>query len=201
MTTNVRVVKVGGSLFGFDLLPERTLAWLERQPPAATIFIGGGGELVKPLRDAHERFVLDQECSHWLAIRAMTVTSRLLAKLLNVELVERFEVVEQLAGASRVAACVLDVEEFMRVREPLLPGLHLPRDWTCTSDSIAARVAEALDAEELVLLKSVRLFKGRHYADAARQGLVDAHFPQAVAKLSGIRWVCLRDDPNDSGYD
>jgi aspartokinase-like uncharacterized kinase len=193
MTTNMRVVKVGGSLFGFDQLPDRTQAWLDQQPPAITIFIGGGGDLIKPLRAAHERFSLDQEGSHWLAVRAMTVTSRLLATLLNVELVERFEVVEQLVRSGRLAACVLDVEEFMRLRETQDSGCRLPHDWTCSSDSIAARVAEVLTADELVLLKSVPLPAGTNYAEAAKQGLVDAHFPQAASRLKNIQWVCLRD--------
>ncbi len=193
MTTFVRVAKVGGSLFSFEELPERGQAWLDQQPPGITIFIGGGGDLVDPLRAAHERFSLDQEGSHWLAVRAMTVTSRLLAKLLNVELVERFEVVEQLVREGRLTACVLDVEEFMRLRETQSPGCRLPHDWSCTSDSIAGRIAEVLNADELVLLKSVPLPSGTTYADAAKQGLVDAHFPQTASVLKDIRWVCLRE--------
>ena len=101
MAVLVRVVKVGGSLFGFEHLPDRGQAWLALQPPGVSVFIGGGGDLVQPLRAVHERFSLDQEASHWLAVRAMTVTSRLLAKLLDVELVERLEVVEQLMREER----------------------------------------------------------------------------------------------------
>lgn len=193
MTTTVRVVKVGGSLFSFQQLPERTQAWLEQQTPAVTIFIGGGGDLIELLRAAHERFSLDQEGSHWLAVRAMTVTSRLLAKLLNVELVERFEVVEQLIQMNRLTACVLDVEEFLRTKEPQMAGCHLPCDWSCSSDSIAARVAEVLHADDFVLLKSVPFPAGTSYTEAAQQGLVDGHFPQAAARLNNVRWVCLRD--------
>ena len=96
MSNYIRVVKVGGSLFDFDQFPERGRQWLDEQPPALTILVGGGGDLVQPLRIVHERFSLDQETSHWLAVRAMTVTSRLLANLLDIVLVERFEVVEQL---------------------------------------------------------------------------------------------------------
>src|SRR5688572_15034003 len=100
----MRVVKVGGSLFSFDRMPDRVHAWHDEQPQGATIFIGGGGGLVQPLRSVQERFGLSEEASHWLAVRAMTVTSRLLAKLLDVELVERFEVIEQLSNTRRVTA-------------------------------------------------------------------------------------------------
>jgi len=199
MTTGIIVTKVGGSLFGYEQMPERVHAWREKQPSGMTIFIGGGGDLVRPLRTAHERFGLNEESSHWLAIRAMTVTSRLLAKLLDVELVERFEVIEQLVSARRSASCVLDVEEFLRQREPLLPGCRLPCDWSATSDAIAARVAEVLPAYELVLLKSVAYPAESTLQRAADQGLVDGHFPTAAAGLSRIRWVNLRAPELDNG--
>ena len=50
MNETVRVVKVGGSLFSFAEMPERVHAWCDRQPPATTVFIGGGGDLVQPLK-------------------------------------------------------------------------------------------------------------------------------------------------------
>lgn len=192
MAVLVRVVKVGGSLFGFEQLPERGQSWLAQQAPGVSVFIGGGGDLVQPLRAVHERFSLDEEASHWLAVRAMTVTSRLLAKLLDIELVERFEIVEQLIREERPTACVLDCEQFLRTREAQSDGARLTRDWTCTSDSIAARIAEVLSADELVLLKSTALPAGTQYSDAARLGLVDRHFPDAAKMLKQIRWVNLR---------
>lgn len=191
MNETVRVVKVGGSLFSFAEMPERVHAWCDRQPPATTVFIGGGGDLVQPLRTAHERFRLSEEVSHWLAVRAMTVTSRLLAKLLDVELVDRFEVVEQMAETGRVAACVLDVEEFLRLREPQLPGVRLPCDWTCTSDAIAARVAEVLSADDMVLMKAAAYPPFLTLSAAATQGLIDSHLPTAVAHLPLVRWINL----------
>ena len=199
MTTGITVTKVGGSLFGYEQMPDRVHAWREKQPAGTTIFIGGGGDLVRPLRTAHERFGLNEESSHWLAIRAMTVTSRLLAKLLDVELVERFEVIEQLVHARRNAACVLDVEEFLRQREPALAGCRLPCDWSATSDAIAARVAEVLSADELVLLKSVAYPPATSLQSAADLGLVDGHFPTAAAAIKQLRWVNLRAPELDSG--
>jgi aspartokinase-like uncharacterized kinase len=195
----IMVTKVGGSLFGYEQMPERVHAWRAQQPTGMTIFIGGGGDLVRPLRTAHERFGLNEESSHWLAIRAMTVTSRLLAKLLNVELVERFEVIEQLVNAQRNAACVLDVEEFLRQREPALPGCRLPCDWSATSDAIAARVAEVVQAQELALLKSVSYPPAISLQKAADLGLVDGHFPTAVASVKQLRWVNLRAPELDNG--
>jgi aspartokinase-like uncharacterized kinase len=191
MNDNLQIVKVGGSLFCCDEMPARVHAWLEGQPPGTTLFIGGGGDLVQPLRTAHERFRLSDEASHWLAVRAMTVTSRLLAKLLNVELVEQFGTVVQLADSQRPAACVLDVEEFLLAREPHLPGCRLPRDWSCSSDSIAARVAAVLAARRLVLLKSVPYPDATGLTRASTLGLVDGHFPTAAADLPELCWINL----------
>jgi dihydroneopterin aldolase len=191
MTNALRVVKVGGSLFDAADMPQLVHAWIERQPAGITVVIGGGGDLVQPLRSAQERFRLRDEDSHWLAVRAMTVTSRLLAQLLNVELVEQFDVIQQLVRGQRVVTCVLDVEEFLRRHEPGLPGRRLPLDWSCTSDSIAARVAAALSADELILMKSVAYPANLPLADASATGLVDGHFPSAVAELDRLRWVNL----------
>jgi hypothetical protein len=121
----------------------------------------------------------------------MTVTSRLLAKLLDVELVDRFEIAEQMASNGRVTACVLDVEDFLRTREPQLPGVPLPCDWNCTSDAIAARVAEALTADDLVLMKATSYPTFTTLNAACEKGLIDAHFPIAVAQLPLVRWVNL----------
>jgi aspartokinase-like uncharacterized kinase len=191
MNSSVRVVKVGGSLFSYADMPDRVKDWTDRQSPGTTVFIGGGGDLVQPLRTAHERFRLSDEASHWLAVRAMTVTSRLLAKLLDIELVDHLETIEQNVGARRDTACVLDVEDFLRQREPRMAGCRLPCDWTCTGDAIAARVAEVLDADDMVLMKAVTYPVGTTLAAASRAGLVDGHFPLAAVGLRRIRWVNL----------
>jgi hypothetical protein len=61
-----------------------------------------------------------------------------------------------------------------------------------TSDSIAARVAEVVGAD-LVLLKSVDLPAGLSWEVAAAGGLVDATFGSIVARAGlQLRWVNLR---------
>ena len=250
----LRVVKVGGSLFGFAPLPQSLRRWLAAQAPAQNILIAGGGALADAVRHADDCFQLGDAAAHDLAVRAMSVSARVLATILPeatlVEDVRDAVCGSRLAGCGlRDAACglpasgrsdgqgatgvspvqgataglsgstqssvpslalrasiegpsatdtrhnagapiILDVESFLRDVEPAMPGEALPRNWGVTSDSIAARVAVALDADELVLLKS-RLPSGTLDALVAGR-YVDRYFPRAVRPLGSVRCVDLR---------
>ena len=65
-----------------------------------------------------------------------------------------------------------------------------------TSDSIAARLAEVLGADEVVLLKSQDPPSQASLAELAASGYVDAWFPEAAAGLS-VRLVNLRSEENE----
>ena len=87
---------------------------------------------------------------------------------------------------------VFAVADFLRRVEPQLSGPSLPHAWSVTSDSIAARLASALEACELVLMKSRDAVVGLTAEEAAQAGLVDEFFPVAAAGLPALRWVNLR---------
>jgi aspartokinase-like uncharacterized kinase len=88
--------------------------------------------------------------------------------------------------------CVLDVERFLRASANVPGRMQLPFGWEVTSDSIAASVADATHAEELVLLKSTALPAALTRSAAAEAGFVDSFFPHASRNLGHIRWVDLR---------
>jgi aspartokinase-like uncharacterized kinase len=71
----------------------------------------------------------------------------------------------------------------------------LPHSWAVTSDSIAARVAVRLGAEELLLLKSAPLPPGIDRTGAARLGLVDPAFTAVARPLGRVLYLNLRDPP------
>jgi hypothetical protein len=104
---------------------------------------------------------------------------------------------QQLVRWPRTAAArqvrILDPEPFLTDVEPHLPGRPLPHEWQATSDSIAARVAHALDADDLVLLKSAVCRDNNSLQGAADQGYFDPFFPQAAEGLPLVRSVNLRD--------
>jgi aspartokinase-like uncharacterized kinase len=183
----VRVVKLGGSLLEWPGLVARLQSWLAAQPPSVNVLIVGGGALVDKLRELDAAHNLPAAASHLLAIRAMTVTAALVAEL--VPRARLFEAIEQLDRSELDAPQILDVRRFLS--QDRASGDPLPASWDVTSDSIAARVATALDAHELVLLKSALPAGPANFEALARSGYVDAYFPRA-AQTSRIRCVNLR---------
>ena len=181
------VAKLGGSLLVWDELPQRLQSWLDEQPPAAYVLIAGTGPLGDFVRQADERFHLGQEHSHWLCIDALSITARLLSQVLK-----EVPLVDSLAAVREAdLRCVLDPRPFLQSEEATTPGTRLPHDWDATTDSIAARVAECLKAQRLVLLKSCDP-PATSIEAASLAGFVDRHFPAAAATLPRVECVNLR---------
>jgi aspartokinase-like uncharacterized kinase len=149
----LRVVKVGGSLFEAEDLPDRLCDWLEAFPPGPCVLVAGGGGMVDELRRLDKLRPLGEAAAHWAAISIMDVTAWLLATWLQ------FDVTSDYAG---LQDRLYDADEpivfapgrFLREVEPKLLGTRLAKNWEVTSDSIAVRLATVLVAGEVVLLKS-----------------------------------------------
>ena len=178
-----RVIKVGGSLLQYANLAARFADWSNRQEKAdQTIVVVGGGRIVDEIRRFDDRFALSNVASHWLAIRAMSVTAQLFSEIVN-----GFEMVSTLPEPDVVGHFVLDPHEVLR------QASDLPIGWHVTSDSIAWHFANRLNADELVLLKSVR----REYSSlqaAAEAGYVDEYFPVVARPCPSVRIGSLLTD-------
>jgi aspartokinase-like uncharacterized kinase len=161
----LRVIKLGGSLLDWPDWVGQFRRWLAAQPPATNVLVVGGGAVVDALRALDRACPLRPATSHWLAVRAMSVTAAIAAELLGD--VPDLE--------------ILDVESFLRKDQRRSDAL--PCGWHVTSDSIAARAATTLEAAELVLVKSALPGAGDY---------VDAYFPSAARGLT-VRFVDLRD--------
>lgn len=221
MTRPQRVIKLGGSLLEFDQLVPHLRHWLAAQPPMDNVILVGGGRLADAIRDAYSLHALSEEAAHWLCIRILNVTAELLARLMpEAVLINEIDVLlEQSDGE---VPRIFEPERFLRDeaswwekirsgKTSRLPAdsvglrcaakasadpvpLPLPHSWDVTSDSIAARLAVFLQADELVLLKSSVPMHSITLPDAADTGYVDRYFPLAAAGLRRIRCVNLRDD-------
>ena len=190
----LRIVKIGGSLFDWPQLPQALCAWLDAEPIATNVLIAGGGALADIIRQADATFRLGEQQSHCLCLDVMGVTARLLTGLLagRSRLVDDWDTLVMLRLSQSCLA--FDVRQFLTHVEPLWEGDPLPHTWDVTSDSIAARVAIAVGAQELVLLKSCPPGDGQDVRQWAEAGVVDRHFPRAIGGFPGtIRLINLRE--------
>jgi aspartokinase-like uncharacterized kinase len=190
--SELRIVKVGGSLLALHDLPLRLTTWLNRQPPATNVLLAGGGVLTDAVRAWDERFALGEEHSHWLCVDLLDVTAQLLHGLLtDSQLCKDWRLIADYPVA--LSPVVFAPARFLREEEHLLPGRPLPHTWATTSDSIAARLAEITKAAELVLLKSVPPLVGG--LDTLASGYVDQGFVEAARCVPRVRFVDLCTNP------
>lgn len=168
------VVKVGGSLFDHPRLRAGLRQYLGGLA-GRTLVVAGGGDFAEAVRRLDRCHALGEEAAHWLALRSLTLSHAFLNQLL--------------AGAEGVR--LVDVYAFA-VQDETAAG-RLPHTWEVTTDSLAARIAQRQQAQELVLLKSVGLAEGATWDDAAEAGIVDAYFPRIARVLTcRIRLVNFR---------
>ena len=185
----LRVIKLGGSLFDCPDLVERFHAWLSCQPTAANVMIVGGGGLADVLRGIDRRHRLGDATAHRLCIRAMSLTAELAARLLGKAVLTGWPLEARWLGGDDRRLRVVDVSQFI-VDDQKRSNDPLPCSWQVTSDSIAARMAAVLRADELVLLKSATP-NGSTLEELAAVGFVDRFFPRA-AITRPLRIVNLR---------
>jgi aspartokinase-like uncharacterized kinase len=186
------VIKLGGSLLGLPDLPARLRNIRADFSRPRSVLLCGGGETVEQIRRWDRAYGLGEEASHWIALRALTINALVLERAAPlVEHVESSGSFEAVWSSGKVP--LYDAHAFIRDVDESAPD-PLPRRWRVTSDSIAARMAAALGAGEVVLLKSVTAPEGITIAEAARQGIVDAHFPIAAEGIARVVTVNLRED-------
>jgi aspartokinase-like uncharacterized kinase len=196
----VRVVKVGGSLLDLPDLPLRINDWLAAQPAAHNVLIVGGGPLVEQVRRWHlgqrsaEKGPFEEVAAHWICIDLMSVTARIFhAWLPGLKFTAEMRMVKR--RVQKAGETLFDVAKWMRREEGTLPGTPLPCQWEVTSDSIAARLAIVLSADELVLLKSSRpQTKDPRLTSLAEEAYIDRMLPLLAAELPPLRMVNFRDE-------
>ena len=147
MRPRVTVIKIGGGLTAIPgALGTVCRAVADAARSAAIVVVPGGGPFADAVRAFDRDHGVSADASHWMAMLAMDQYAEVLA--------ERIEgaVLVQEAGAAVEAVdpagvAVLAPTRWMRAADVL------PHTWDATSDSVAAFVAGALDAERLVLVK------------------------------------------------
>jgi aspartokinase-like uncharacterized kinase len=172
------VVKLGGSLFAGQYL-RPWLDVLATHGRGCLVIVPGGGPFADQVRAAQKRWCFDDAIAHRMAMLGMAQYGLMLAGLQS-ELMPAVDEAEIGSGlrANKIPVWVPD-----GVR-----SLEVPRDWSATSDSLAAALAARLRVKRLVLVKSIRLAAERISArELARQGVIDQTFPRLFTKA---RYAC-----------
>lgn len=177
------VVKVGGSLLTRPDLGPAITNWLaqrlaNRQPQAQVNFIVGGGAIVDAFRQLDAIHSLDPVSLHWQCVAALRHTAEILAELISGSAIINSEAAfdSHRRSATAVGRFVIIPEVFFHRNS----GDCLPCDWRTTSDSIAALLANKIDANQLVLLKSCDIPKNIDLSEAARREIIDPTFSTIV---------------------
>jgi aspartokinase-like uncharacterized kinase len=144
------VVKLGGGLARAPGGLARAAAAIRLAANRSPLLVvPGGGKLADAVRAAELELGITPTAAHWMAILAMDQFAHALASTIPTATVAHDPAEVQAALASSQVP-VLAPYRWM------LAADVLPHGWQATSDSIAAFIAGALDAERLVLLKPLR---------------------------------------------
>jgi 5-(aminomethyl)-3-furanmethanol phosphate kinase len=172
--SNILVLKIGGSLAETGRLKDLLALIADAKRPV--VVVPGGGGFAQKVRDLQNALRFDDKSAHRLAMLGMHQMAEMYFTL-----DPRFAAADSLDGIARI----LDIGGLTPVWMPLQmcqTDPEIPTDWSITSDGLAARLAERMGAAPLVLLKSVDVTPGETAADLARGGVVDAVFPDIVAR-------------------
>jgi 5-(aminomethyl)-3-furanmethanol phosphate kinase len=136
------------------------------------VVVPGGGPFADAVRHFDDLYGISPAAAHWMAVLAMDQYAHVLTERIPgaVLVEEAGAVFEQVAPG---VPAVLAPSRWMRAANVL------PQSWEVTSDSIAAFIAGALDAERLILIKPA--------TDSADP--VDPHFETALP--SGMAYSIL----------
>ena len=188
----LRIIKLGGSLLNRPEWPASLTRWLKVQPKMRNILVVGGGLAADAVRAFDKAHVLDPLASHRAAVEALGLSLRMAAIVLSqAHIITAIDATK--GNISPESLEIFDVRPFMQREENRVDANRLPHDWSATSDSIAARVAQVYKANRLVLLKSALPVCCNDWASAAGSGIVDSHFPQAVQEIPDACCVNLAD--------
>ncbi len=181
------VVKIGGSLLGSPEL-ERWLEIFVKYSDGKIVIVPGGGVFADAVRQAQKISKISDVTAHKLAVLAMDQFGHLLHSI-NPKLA--------------TASTELEIDERTWQHRAIvwlpshmvLSDETIPKNWDVTSDSIAAWLAEKLDATHLILLKSDKPDESKLSLKAiTNNGLVDFEFQNFVRNKMFSTWLVNKSD-------
>ena len=134
-----QVVKIGGSLF-----PDYAIELAKRLKNTSSVIILGGGEFANLIRKYDSKIKFSDETNHWTAIDCMEIIAKLVNdKVETAQLAYAIDEVSQIIDDGFTPIFV--VSDFLKSEDPF------ECSWDVTSDSIAAYVANLLNANLFIV--------------------------------------------------
>lgn len=185
---DIVVIKLGGSLSYSDVLVNCLNAVEKDYQGRAVIIVPGGGAFADQVRLAQQHWQFDDNTAHHMAILAM----QQMALMFN-GLKSDFAIAHTVAAIqeqlSRQAIVIWSPDSTE------LDNAGIRASWDITSDSLAAWLAKALSASELILVKSIAIDSQLSLRQLTEQGIVDKAFGDFVAQadfkidiVNGRQW-------------
>ena len=176
------VVKIGGSLETAPGLP-CLLASLADYGRSKVVIVPGGGQFADRVRAEQRAAGMNDATAHRLAIRSMEQYGALLCRMEP----RLYPVAEPdaIGGVGKEATVPVWFPAKL-----LGAQTDIPANWQVTSDSLALWFAGEINAEALILVKSVRN-KSRSAQELAASGYLDGYFPEMMKKVNLELIACV----------
>ncbi|MCK5499144.1 MAG: hypothetical protein KAI77_08080 [Gammaproteobacteria bacterium] len=179
------VIKLGGSLLTSGSL-KKWLSIITEHGAGKLVIVPGGGIFSEHVRDAQKKWKFDDKTAHQMALLAMEQYAHLLKSHAPVlDFSDSIEGIEKAVNLNQIPVWL-----------PFKMVTHcqaLSSNWNLTSDSLALWLANQLNAEHTLLVKSLSASE-INSRQLSELGMVDENFPEFVNKLeSGLWWL----DQND----
>ena len=194
------VVKLGGSLIGSPELK----SWLDafaQFGDGKVVIVPGGGLFADAVREAQAKTAIADATAHQMAVMAMDQYATLMVGL-NADLVTASSELEIAERGWQHRAVI------WKPSAMVLADHDLPMNWDLTSDSLAAWLASKLNAQHLLMVKSMSLSGSLpvsrnhqsqnharyHLQSLIEEGVVDPYFGQYLAHQIFKTWLVGKDE-------
>ena len=182
------VVKLGGSLMETSALK----CWLDtlvQFGDGKVVIVPGGGVFADAVRDAQTKTGIDDAIAHQMAVLAMDQYAMLMTGL-NADLVMASSELE-------IAECGWQHRAVVwKPSRMVLADKDLPMNWDLTSDSLAAWLAVKINAEHLLIVKSLseEIDVSIDVNSLVEAGCVDKCFAQYISHQPFDVWMLAKED-------
>ncbi|NOU13394.1 MAG: uridylate kinase [Methylococcaceae bacterium] len=167
------VVKLGGSLLQSGALLDCLGKIEHTYQDQSVVIVPGGGAFADQVRAAQKQWQFDDRTAHVMALLAM----QQMACLIN-GIYKQFAIAGSLAEIKTQARSGQTLIWSPDLTE--LDAAGVRASWDVTSDTLAAWLAAALSASDLVLVKSAPIISGTDLPTLAAQEIVDKAFCETV---------------------